>query len=144
MKVIEKKSFLVVGLKVSLKEHQLFVKMPKVYDQFYQMIDEINDRVNAYSIDISLKREKEIYTQLVCVEVSQLNNIPDCLIGMEIPNAKYLYYLHNGNVEGIYQAFVDMYDFALNEKLPLDKDEFKIEIHDKENDAYHLYIRLEK
>ncbi len=142
MEIIKKDDFLVVGLKVKAFEHELFVKMPKAYDKFKLLMHTINYRVNNYIMDICLHKRKNIYTQLICVEVTHLTPLKEVLVGMKIPKGNYLYHVYQGEVQGIYQAFVEMYDYALENKIQLDKDEFKIEIHDEINKMYHLYIRL--
>jgi len=144
MIIIHKNEFLIVGIKETFQEHELFIKMPKVYEELERSIQKIQFRKNNLIWDISLKREENWYTQLVGVEVENMPVIPHNMIGIKIPKAKYLYYLHKGDVKEIYDAFVLMYDYALKQNLALDKDEFKIEIHDQKNREYYLYLRLRK
>lgn len=144
MKIVHKDEFLVVGIKVTLQLPQLFIEMPKVFRELENKRDKINYKKNDFILDISLKRENDLFTQFVGVEVTNMPVIPEHFVGLKIPAAKYLYYLHKGDVKEIYDAFVKMYDYASKENLILDEDEFKIEIHNQKNREYHLYLRLRK
>lgn len=144
MKIVHKDAFLVVGIKVILKLPELFTKMPKVFKEVENYVTKINFRKNDYLLDINLKREKDLFTRLIGVEVTNMPVIPAHFVGLKIPAASYLYYLHKGEINEIYDAFVLMYDYALKEQLSLDKDEFKIEVHNQKNREYHLYLRLRK
>ncbi len=142
MEIIKKASFTVVGIKETIKEHELFVKVPKVYERLKQFSGQINHKKNNLIIEICLKKEDNTYTELIGYEVTELNPIDKNLVGMKIPEASYLYFLHKGKKEDIFQAYVDMYDYVIREKLVIDTKEFKMEIHDEHNLEYHLYLKL--
>lgn len=142
MDIVSKKNFLVAGIKVSLKEEELFTKLPKVYEELMSLKDKIHHKKSEDTIEITIRKENNVHTILVGYEVTQMSPLPNIMVGMKIPDAKYLYNLHKGEVTDLYSTYVLMYDYALENGLSIDKEEFKIEIHDVKEDIYHLYIKI--
>ncbi|MDF2699994.1 MAG: transcriptional regulator [Haloplasmataceae bacterium] len=142
MRIIEKEKFNVVGSIITCEEQKLTIEMPKLFKKVEERKLEIVNRINDLIMDICISINGKMFKQMACYEVSSLENIPIELTVLTIPKYNYLYYKHVGLNYEIYDAFVAMYDYALENKLVLDETEFKIEIYNDELSEYDLYLKL--
>jgi predicted transcriptional regulator YdeE len=143
MEVIEKAGFKAVGIQVVADWQGLHKEMPITWQIFKQRIDEISDRRADQLIDISLKYEGGLYTQIICVEVQDFDRVPDGMVTCFIPTQKYIHYYHEGTLQEIAQAFGKMYKWA--DEHNYKADEFKIDYGYLQNGSetgHDLYVRI--
>lgn len=108
MKVIQKNAFKVVGIKVKARWEELWTEMPQAWKRFMQRSEEIENRINDKFIDLSLQKDGDEYTQLICCEVSNFGKTPDGMTALEIPTQKYISYRHHGSLTEIAASFEDV------------------------------------
>ena len=112
MNIVDMKGFKAVGFQVQGDWQTLPEVMPKKWEEFYKKSGSIKNKVKEGYMDISLSETDGVYTQFICAEVSDFDEIPDGFACKEIPEGKYLHYTHTVRVEEIYASFEEMYSFA--------------------------------
>jgi predicted transcriptional regulator YdeE len=143
MEIVKKQAFYAIGKKVSCHWEQLPVEMPKAWSEVLSRKEEILNRVSPYFLDICLELEKDNFTQLVAVEVSELTHIPDGFIGVQIPEQTYIYTKHIGLEMEIANTFGAMINWAKENHLSIDPKDFKIQYtHENENQGFDLYFKI--
>lgn len=145
MEVIEKAAFRVIGIQVVADWNGLHKEMPATWNIFKERVQEINHRVNDKMIDISIKCDQGLYTQMVCVEVEVevYSHIPEGMVTYLVPNQKYIHYRHKGPLHEIAQSFGKMYAWAEEHKYKAD--ECKIDYGYTKNEAdevHDLYVKI--
>ncbi|MEX0720452.1 MAG: effector binding domain-containing protein [Balneolaceae bacterium] len=144
MHVTEKAEFLVVGFTLQASWKRLWKEMPEAWQLFFSRYQEIENRVNNRLIDLSLRKEKDVYTQLLCVEVSNADDpVPEGMIITTIPQKKYLHYKHTGSLEDIATSFGKMYNWGKEQNLTTTDFKLDIGYKPKNNERNHdLYIEI--
>lgn len=143
MKLVEEKSFKVVGIKVESDWRGLHIEMPKAWQEVIKRANEIENRDSAYFFDICLQLVGDEFTQLVGCEVSDLEKIPEGMTGVEVPAATYVYYRHVQPVTEMANSFADMYEWAKTHGYTADPTDFKIQKSSfGDEEEHHLYIRV--
>jgi len=116
-KIITKESFKVVGMegKTTLKNN----KIPGLWHKFMRVIGEIKNRINnnvAYGIcecvsefDAKNFNEDTEFTELVCVEVSKFDNIPEGMVGRTLQTQKYAVFTHRGPLTNLRSTYDYIY-----------------------------------
>lgn len=143
MNIIYKESFFATGLTVEASWKELWVEMPKAWQIFFELYNEIDNRMSNRLIDISLKKEDDIYTQFICVEVSGNNSKHPKFSTIKIPRKKYLHHTHTGSLEDIAHSFGEMHHWC--HKHQLYATDFKLDIGyapDGKEETHDLYIEL--
>ncbi len=125
MKIVEKAALTVVGIPVRAAWDELWVEMPRVWKEFMARHAEIDCRVSDRFIDVTLEKDGEQYSQLICVEVSSVGALPDGMISLEIPAQRYIHHQHLGPTPGIAASYGKIYDWARDNNHAAD--EFKID-----------------
>lgn len=144
MQIVQKVAFKVVGIPVIATWDELWTEVPAVWEEVLSRQAEIRNRTNALFLDISLNKEDDLYTQLVCAEVSEFEQIPFGMITWEIPDQRYLYHRHEGTLKDIAGSFGQMYQWAAENNYTVD--DFKLDCgytiasHETEHD---LYVRVQ-
>jgi len=141
--LITKNEFEVIGMKITCDMSQLHTEMPKLWKSFMERVGEIKNRINDYAIDISLEVIERDFTQLICVEVSDLSYIPVGMVGMIIPSQSYGYLKHEGQVEDIWKSFAALQNWIVEKGFTLDPLDFKMD-YCPSNDAlpHELYQKV--
>ncbi len=143
MEIVQKSAFKVVGIPVIATWDELWTEVPAAWEEVLSRQAEIRNRINALFLDISLNKEGDLYTQLVCAEVSQFEHIPPGMIVWEIPDQRYLHHRHEGTLKEIAGSFGQMYQWAAENNTSVD--DFKVDCgytfagHEREHD---LYVRV--
>lgn len=143
MKIIEKESFIAVGLKVEANWQDLHTKMPEAWHIFKQRIQEISGRKSNEMMDISLNKEGQTYTQLVAVEVEGPAVVADDMVAVTIPQQKYIRYVHRGDLPSIASSFGKMYEWAKEQNIKAG--EFKLDIGyraDGSEKEHELFVKV--
>ena len=144
MELVYKDAFKVVGMVVEADWEGLWDKMPLAWKQFLARHEEIEQRIDDRFMDISLREEDGMYKQLIGAEVAALEDVPEGMVGMEIPRQRYLYHRHLGWVEEITYTFERMYDWAKENRVRAGS--FKIDTGytlEGGEQEHDLYIRVE-
>ena len=143
MEIVEKPAFKVVGLLVESDWEGLWVEVPKAWETLMVRQAEIANRCSPVFMDISLGKEGDRYTELICAEVSSIEQVPDGMVAREIPRQRYLHHQHGGELAGIAESFGELYEWAGDNELPID--DFLIDAgytSDAQEQTHDLYIRL--
>lgn len=141
MKIVEKESFIAVGIKVEADWQELYTKMAEAWKAAKNRLEEITNRKEDVMMDITDGR----YTQLIGVEVEKSAAIPDGMEKVEIPARRYIYHQHEGDLSGIAESFGKMYDWA--KKHEIETGEFKIDYGYQKDDTeteHALYVKVEQ
>lgn len=143
MNTIYKEGFFATGLTVEASWKELWVEMPKAWQIFFELYNEIDNRMSNSLIDISLKKENNIYTQFICIEVKDSNSKHPKFTTIQIPRKQYLHYTHTGSLEDIASAFGEMHNWC--HKMQLGFSDFKLDVGytpDGNEKSHDLYIEL--
>jgi predicted transcriptional regulator YdeE len=144
MKIVTKPAFNVVGKKVSCTWEKLGTEMPAAWQEVLQRKSEFENRTSPYILDICLHLRDGVFTQLIGAEVSNLSSIPEGFEGVSIPEQKYIYTKHTGPVMEIAHTYGQMIDWAKENNLTIDPDDFKIQYTpvDIDEEGYDLYFKM--
>ncbi len=115
MQVVYKDKFSVVGIVITGKWDELATKMRAAWKTFFDQSSAILNTIGDYAFDISLAEDDGVYTQLICKEVSNIEEIPPGMVAKEIPPQAYIYHRHEGDVRQIAESFGKMYAWAVSE-----------------------------
>ena len=120
--------------------------MPEAWNLFFDKLEDIPDKTDNVCMDISFgENQYGIYTQLICVEVSEsTNSIPNGMQKLEIAENTYLHHKHTGSVKEIAQTFGEMYKWAQENNIRAG--EFKLDIGytpTGQDEHHDLYIKVE-
>lgn len=115
MQVVYKDTFTVVGILVEGTWDELPLKMRAGWQDFYEKASAIPYSMGDAALDISLNEDEGMYTQLICMEVSRVDEAPPGMVAREIPAQEYIYYRHQGDVTQIAESFAKMYEWAAAE-----------------------------
>lgn len=67
MEIVNKVEFKAIGLKITCKEEELWVKMPNLWRLFKERVGEVENRRNLSVIDICLEKKVRIIHNLFVV-----------------------------------------------------------------------------
>lgn len=76
MQVVYKDTFTVVGILVEGTWDELPLKMRAGWQDFYEKASAIPYSMGDAALDISLNEDEGMYTQLICMEVSRVDEAP--------------------------------------------------------------------
>ncbi|WP_156809580.1 GyrI-like domain-containing protein [Gracilibacillus halophilus] len=143
MDIVTKESFTVIGMMVETSWEELFQEMPKTWKKMKDRVSELPHRRSYQMMDISLGQTNGIYTQLIAVEVSETDHVPNDMVVKQIPAQTYLHHSHKGSLIDISQTFGTMYQYAKEENLPADDMKLDIGYTVEGTETSHdLYIKL--
>lgn len=141
MQIVQRDALTVVGLPVRASWQDLWTVMPARWKQFVARAHEIAHRVDEVFVDASLDQKDGEYRQLICAEVSQVEELPEGMIAVEIPGQSYLHHQHTGSLAGIADTFGAIYAWA--EERGLAASSFKLDVGYGAGDRAHdLYVGL--
>lgn len=145
MKIVEKESFIVVGMKVEADWQELHAKMPEAWKSAENRLEEITNRKEDVMMDISLDVTDGRYIQLIGVKVENSAGVPDGMEKVKIPAQRYIYHQHEGDLSGIAESFGKMYNWA--KEHGIETGEFKIDYgyrKDGIETEHALYVKMEQ
>jgi predicted transcriptional regulator YdeE len=144
MEIVRKQSFKIVGIQVTAVWDYLFTEVPHTWQRFKDSYSEITDKIDNRFMDICVKKEGNVFTQLIGVQVNDFGKIPETMIGLEFPESDYLYLKHRGRYTGIHESFAKVYKWAKENELNVD--DFKIDygycIKETEPIEHSLYVKI--
>lgn len=143
MEIVRKGPFKVVGIRVVADWESLWTEMPRAWRDFAARHGEIRNRVADTFLDVCAGKSEGKYTQLICAEVSEIEEVPAGMVALEIPSLTCVRYEHHGPLPGIAASFGRMYEWAQrNDHVA---DEFKLDIGytlEGTEEQHELFIRL--
>ena len=125
--LITKNEFKVIGMRIICDWSQLQTEMSKLWKNFIQRVEEIKNRTSDYMIDMCLQVVENDFTQLICVEVSDLSYVPEGMIALTIPSQTYAYLKHEGPTEDIWKSFEELQNWIKERGLIIDPLDFKMD-----------------
>ncbi|SMO55072.1 GyrI-like domain-containing protein [Gracilimonas mengyeensis] len=144
MKIVQKEAFFVTGIIVHAQWEELWEVMPKAWNTLFKRYPEIENRTDDVLMDISLKKEDGLYTQLIGAQTNKENQLPPK--GMEtvaIPAKTYIHYRHEGSLQEIADSFGKIYNWAKKEEVKAG--DFKLDIGyttSGEEEYHDLYVEV--
>ena len=145
MEILYKKPFLIVGYRIETNWSNLFLEIPRTWKKLYHQSTKIKNKIDNRFFEISLEKKDEIYTEILCAEVSEIESIPEGMIGMTIPAQSYVNNKHYGSHNKIVDSFREMYSWA--KENGYSTGHFKIDYgyfqKEKEPIDHSLYIKIE-
>ena len=152
MEIKQRDSFKVVGLQItsSVQECIKDNPHPKLWDEFLKRIDEIKNRKGKtmYGVCEEVTKENCDFISIACVEVDNLENIPEGMVGKEVPASRYAIFEHKGkftNLNDVYARLYekDMPESGLKQKkiwLEVYDERFK---HDSDDSIMEIWVSVE-
>lgn len=142
MEIVTKEGFAVVGMKVACHWQELGKLMPLAFKEMHQRLDEVKNKVNANVLDVCLQVVNEEFTQLVCVETTDIEPTPEGMEGHFIPTQQYVYSKHTGPDYEMPNTFGKMMEWAKENGHTIDPLDFKIQYPASEDGSYDLYVKI--
>ena len=151
-KIVKRKAFKVVGLKYYGNDPKN--NCPKLWQEFMKRIGEIRNALPVMeSYGLMCTGEEDFvdgkFDYIASVSVSDLDNIPEGMVGAEIPEATYAVFTHKGRLDTLQETYEYIYGnwFQNSEYEPLGLNEF--ELYDdrftgEESSQFDIYIPLKK
>ncbi len=148
----EKGEFKVVGLEItsSVKECTENNPHPKLWEDFMKRAGEIKNRVGDiwYGVSEELSKDECTFASMACVEVSDLDNIPDGMTGKVVPASRYAVFEHKGKAQDLTATYGRIYEkdmpaTGFKQKkiwLELYDERFK---HDSDDSVMEIWISIE-
>ncbi|MFC5404333.1 GyrI-like domain-containing protein [Cohnella soli] len=137
--IIQKESFMAVGvsLETLLKDERENRFIPKMHAEFEERIHEIENRINDNAIGIFIDPPNydykiDMFKWIAGVEVSQIENIPDGMESITIPQNTYACTIYTGARDQAYQAYDYLYKWVQESEYEL-ADSYGIEQYKKVN-----------
>lgn len=143
MELVEKSAIKVIGVRIIATWDDLFVEMHNAWKAFLPRHTEIPERVSDVFLGATLSKENDEYTQLIGVEVSDIDEVPDGMIAVEIPSQRCVHHQHVGPGTGIAASYGKIYKWADREGYAVD--EFKLDVGYTEagtEEAHDLFVRV--
>ncbi|MBL6991135.1 MAG: AraC family transcriptional regulator [Bacteriovoracaceae bacterium] len=98
----QKDEFLVVGMEEEYT-HKTSCNIPQLWDQFVPLIDKIPNRKGQHYFGVCEGNPKDIndenFMYMACVEVDNLDEVPQGLIEKVIPKSEYAVFTHKGSLD---------------------------------------------
>lgn len=114
VEIKEKPEFKVVGkeIETTVQECMTNNPHPKLWTDFMQHLSKIQNRVGNifYGVSKEISKKDCNFTSMACVEVSDLGNIPEGLVGKTVPSSKYAVFEHKGKVEDLTKTYQRLYE----------------------------------
>lgn len=128
--LVTKAEFKIVGMTVTCHRSELIVQMPKLWETFNSRINEIHHRANEnIRLDIALEKQGEIYTQCVCIEVTENEIQPDGMVVVTIPANKYAVLTHKGPKSSIGDTYSNLFKWLKEDGITPHSSGFHMEFY---------------
>lgn len=121
-RIVERKKTILIGMEctTTLNENRIENTLPKLWNIFSEKIDEIKNRVNdkeyfglcgeIKSFDPNIKMNDDMkFNYLAGVEVTSIEDIPEGMKVVEIPEQKYIVFTHKGELDKLQATYKAIY-----------------------------------
>lgn len=106
--IVTQERMQLVGVKtefysVDSEKNNMADKLPLLWDEFVPRMEEIQHKVSglAYGVIQQTKEKTDLLEYYAAVEVSDINDLPEGMVSVEIPASTYAKFTHKGNVASI-------------------------------------------
>ena len=106
--IVTQERMQLVGVKtefysVDSEKNNMADKLPLLWDEFVPRMEEIQHKVSglAYGVIQQTKEKTDLLEYYAAVEVSDINDLPEGMVSVEIPVSTYAKFTHKGNVASI-------------------------------------------
>lgn len=106
--IVTQERMQLVGVKtefysVDSEKNNMADKLPLLWDEFVPRMEEIQHKVSglAYGVIQQTKEKTDLLEYYAAVEVSDINDLPEGMVSVEIPTSTYAKFTHKGNVASI-------------------------------------------
>ena len=134
MEIKQKDEFKVAGLQITttVQECSSNNPHPKLWKDFLARIEEIRNRVGNkfYGVCKEISKHHCNFTSSACVEVNDLDNLPEGFVGMTIPKSRYAVFTHKGKVENLAETYRKIHEEEMP-KSGLKQKEIWLEVYDE-------------
>ena len=159
-KFVKKDAFKVIGIEDNFTMENNII--PQMWDKFLPRMIEIKNPVHqGVALGICFTPEtvkctedindKTVFTELVCIEVNNTDNIPDGMIAKSFPANEYAVFTHKGSLAKL----KDTYNFIYKEWVPKSGCElteyYEFELYDRrfnpmdqENSEIDIYLPVKR
>jgi predicted transcriptional regulator YdeE len=125
MDIVKKESVKVIGFEINSTDKYLITELPHGWKRFIEKYKLISTRIDNRFMDIRFEKQNDIYKHLICVEVYEIINIPEGMVGREFPKSEYLCFNFSGHIQNISESFDKMIIWA--DKNGYTLDDFRID-----------------
>ena len=121
-RIVEREKTILVGMEctTSLRENKTENTLPQLWNTFSKRVDKIKNRVNdkeyfgvcgeIREIDPSIRMDDDIkFNYLAGVEVSSVEELPEGMKVVEMPEEKYIVYTHRGELDKLEATYKAIY-----------------------------------
>ncbi|MFH1439662.1 MAG: GyrI-like domain-containing protein [Candidatus Woesearchaeota archaeon] len=137
-KIVEKEEFVVVGMpvKVSLKEEGYKKNITDLWKKFIPKAWEIKTRKSGLFFGIcnaleGIEGDECSFEYMACVEVDNINNLPNEMKSQVVPKAKYFVVTHKGKLENLGKTYCELEKEMKALNFEEDKTKIWLEIYDE-------------
>ena len=106
--IVTQERMQLVGVKtefysVDSEKNNMADKLPLLWDEFVPRMEEVKHKVSnlAYGVIQQTKEKTDLLEYYAVVEVSDVSDIPEGMVSIEIPASTYAKFTHKGNVASI-------------------------------------------
>jgi AraC family transcriptional regulator len=106
--IVTQEQMQLVGVKtefysVDSEKNNMADKLPLLWDEFVPRMEEVKHKVSnlAYGVIQQTKEKTDLLEYYAVVEVSDVSDIPEGMVSVEIPASVYAKFTHKGNVASI-------------------------------------------
>ncbi|QJD82909.1 GyrI-like domain-containing protein [Cohnella herbarum] len=134
MRVVELNEKKLVGIRVICPGDQYVNEIPKASLKLKERLNEINDAVNptrlvgAFVVD-DFSEEEDGYW--VCIEVKEINKVPEGMVSLVVPKQKYAVIRHKGPNHEIRNTYEKLHKWIEENRLERLQRSWHLEISDE-------------
>jgi AraC family transcriptional regulator len=134
VEVKERPEFKVVGIEITTTVQECMENNPhpKLWEDFMKRLPEIKNRKGNifYGVSEEISKKDCNFTSLACVEVEDLETIPEGLKGKIVQASKYAVFEHKGKVEDLTKTYGKLYEEDMP-KSGLKQKKIWLEVYDE-------------
>ena len=152
MEIKEKDEFMVVGLEIksSVQECMKNNPHPKLWEDFMKRVDEIKNKKGdiVYGVSEEISKENCDFYSMACIEVEDLDNIPEGMKGKVVPKSRYAVFEHKGKANDLTETYRKIYEEGMP-KSGLKQKKIWLEvyddryIHDSDDSLMEVWVSVE-
>lgn len=151
MKTTQKEAFKIIGIKVRTtnKNEQAAKDIPKLWHKFMSenILEKIPNKIDSEILAIYTNYEKDHtkpYDTILGCRVSNLNEIPNGMIGQEFKKAHYTKFTAKGHLEQgiVYNTWTEIWNLDLNRAYSADFEVYGEKTKNPNNAEVEIFIAI--
>ena len=136
--IITKPAFKVAGLRYFGNNKNKEIKY--LWGSFVKRMKELDSIENNISYGVCImpeeKNEDGSFEYIACVEVKDINNLPEGMTGRELKEQKYAVFTHKGSIDNIADTYGEIFNKLLKENNLEPADAPDLELYDERFKPY--------